>query len=58
VLREYFADLGVPVHLRDILPDRSPLERLASAAVADACNLTNPRAADKDSLLGICEEAW
>lgn len=58
VLREYFADLGVPVHLRDILPDRSPLETLASAAVGDACNLTNPRAADVESLLGICEEAW
>ncbi|WP_235956776.1 iron-containing alcohol dehydrogenase [Fundidesulfovibrio magnetotacticus] len=58
VLREYFADLGVPVRLRDILPDRSPLAQLAGASAGDACNLTNPRQADVESLLGICEEAW
>jgi len=46
------------VHLRDILPDRSRLETLATAAVGDACNLTNPREADVQSLLSICEEAW
>lgn len=57
-LEEHFAELRVPVRLRDILPDRSPLEKLARAAVKDACNLTNPRTADFESLLSICEEAW
>jgi len=57
-LEEFFARQGVPVRLREILPDRSGLARLASAAVGDACNLTNPRPADCQQLLGICEEAW
>jgi alcohol dehydrogenase len=57
-LKQYFAEFGVPVRLRDILPERSTLATLAKAAVGDACNLTNPREADEESLLGICEEAW
>ncbi|WP_027190097.1 iron-containing alcohol dehydrogenase [Fundidesulfovibrio putealis] len=57
-LKQYFGEFGVPVRLRDILPERSTLATLAKAAVGDACNLTNPRTADEDSLLGICEEAW
>ncbi|GAB6038488.1 iron-containing alcohol dehydrogenase [Fundidesulfovibrio butyratiphilus] len=57
-LRQSFARLGVPVRLRDILPERPPLERLAKAALNDACNLTNPRQADFESLLAICEEVW
>jgi len=57
-LREFFAQFGVPLRLRDILPDNSSLERLARAAVGDACNVTNPRVADVKGLLGICEEAW
>jgi len=57
-LKQYFSEFGVPVRLRDILPERSTLATLAKAAVGDACNLTNPRTADEDSLLGICEEAW
>ena len=57
-LKQYFAGFGVPTRLRDILPDRSTLAVLAEAAVGDACNLTNPRAADVEGLLSICEEAW
>jgi len=57
-LREHFAGLDVPVRLRDILPDTNTFEKLARAAVNDACNLTNPREADFESLLSICEEAW
>ena len=57
-LEEFFAKQGVPVRLREILPDRSCLAHLASAAVGDACNLTNPRTADSQQLLAICEEAW
>ena len=48
----------MPVRLRDILPARPPLEQLAKAALNDACTLTNPRQADFESLLSICEEAW
>ncbi|WP_243439512.1 iron-containing alcohol dehydrogenase [Fundidesulfovibrio soli] len=57
-LQEFFSGLGVPVRLRDILPDKALLPKLAKAAVGDACNVTNPRPADVESLLGICEEAW
>ncbi len=57
-LERFFADLGVPVRLRDILPDRSCLETIARAAVNDACTLTNPRPATWESLLGVCQEAW
>ncbi len=57
-LQELFAELEVPVRLRDILPDKSSLEQIAGAAVGDACNLTNPRKAGKDEFLSICESAW
>ncbi len=57
-LQEFFTELGVPVRLRDILPSRDPLERLARAAVGDACNVTHPRAARAEDLLAICEESW
>lgn len=57
-LQELFAELEVPVRLRDILPDKSSLEQIAGAAVGDACNLTNPRKAGKEEFLAICESAW
>ena len=57
-LERYFADLGIPVRLRDILPDSSCLETIAKAAFNDACTLTNPRPASWESLLGLCQEAW
>jgi len=57
-LEQFFADLGVPVRLRDILPERGCLETLAKTAVNDACTLTNPRPASWESLLGVCQEAW
>ncbi|WP_291323524.1 iron-containing alcohol dehydrogenase [Desulfonatronospira sp.] len=57
-LEELFAGLGIPVHLRDIVPDASRLEQICKMAVHDACMLTNPRKAGWEELLGICEEAW
>ena len=57
-LERFFADFGVSVRLRDILPDRDCLETIAKAAVNDACTLTNPRPATWESLLGVCQEAW
>lgn len=57
-LEEFFAELGVPIRLRQILPDRSKLETIAKAAVHDACNLTNPREAGWEDLFAICQEAW
>ena len=57
-LERFFADLGVPVRLRDILPDKGCLETIARTAVNDACTLTNPRPATWESLLGVCQEAW
>lgn len=57
-LGEFFAGLGVPVRLGQLLPDRSALETIARTAVPDACTLTNPRAVTWQDLLTICEEAW
>ncbi|EFL52660.1 iron-containing alcohol dehydrogenase [Solidesulfovibrio fructosivorans JJ]] len=57
-LERFYADLGVPVRLRDILPDKGCLETIARTAVNDACTLTNPRPVTWESLLGICQEAW
>ena len=57
-LERFFADLDVPVRLRDILPERGCLETIAKTAVNDACTLTNPRPASWESLLGVCQEAW
>jgi alcohol dehydrogenase len=57
-LERFFADFGVSVRLRDILPDRDCLETIAKAAVNDACTLTNPRPSTWESLLGVCQEAW
>jgi len=57
-LERFFADLGVPVRLRDILPDSNCLEVIAKTAVNDACTLTNPRPVTWESLLGVCQEAW
>jgi alcohol dehydrogenase len=57
-LHEFFAGLGVPVRLGQLLPDRSALETIARTAVNDACTLTNPRPVTWQDLLAICEEAW
>ena len=57
-LERFYSDLGVPVRLRDILPDKGCLETIARTAVNDACTLTNPRPATWESLLGVCQEAW
>ncbi len=57
-LEELFAEMDTPLRLRDLLPDRTPLEKICSMATRDACQLTNPRAADCDALMGICEEVW
>lgn len=57
-LESHFSYLGVPVKLRDVLPDKSALPEVCEAAVHDACMITNPRPASTEDLLGICEEAW
>lgn len=57
-LQRFFADLGVPARLREILPDQECLETIAKVAVNDACTLTNPRQSNWEALLGVCQEAW
>jgi alcohol dehydrogenase len=57
-LGEYCQSLGVPVRLRELVPDRSKLPELCQMAVNDVCLLTNPRPATWEDLLRICEEAW
>lgn len=57
-LRDFFKELGVPVRMREIVPDRSQFEPICRMAVNDACMLTNPRSATWRDLMGVCEEAW
>jgi alcohol dehydrogenase len=57
-LEEFCRSLGVPVFLREIVPDRSKLPELCRMAVHDVCVLTNPRPATWEDLLHVCEEAW
>jgi alcohol dehydrogenase len=57
-LEEHFSALGVPVKLSQILPDKNVLPAVCEAAVNDACMVTNPRPANVEDLLTICEEAW
>lgn len=58
MLEKHFISLGVPVRLRDVLPDKNSLQAVCEAAAHDACMVTNPRKANAEDLLGICEEAW
>ncbi len=57
-LEEFCRSLGVPVLLREIIPDKSKLTELCKMAVNDVCVLSNPRPADWEDLLRVCEEAW
>ena len=49
---------GVPVHLEDVVQNRSQLPELGKMAANDVCLLTNPRQASWEDLMHICEEAW
>lgn len=57
-LEEFLHAFQVPVRLKDIVEDRSALPEMCRMAVNDVCLLTNPRSADWEELLQICEEAW
>lgn len=57
-LEDLFFSLGVPVRLRQVLPDEEALPYVCEAAVHDACMITNPRQASVKDLLGVCREAW
>lgn len=59
-LVEFFSSFPVSLRLRDEVGEegRKFLEPIARMAINDACNLTNPRPATWDELLGICEEVW
>lgn len=57
-LEEYCVSFGVPLKLRDIVPDCTKLPELCQMAINDVCLLTNPRPATWEDLLQLCEEAW
>lgn len=57
-LEEFCRSFSIPIRLREIVSDRSKLPELCKMAVNDVCVLTNPRSADWEDLLQICEEAW
>ena len=59
-LQEFFASFDVSLRFRDEIGEegRQYLEPICKMAVNDACNLTNPRLANWEELLKICEEVW
>jgi len=57
-LEENFASLKIATRMRDIVSDRLTLPQVCKTASRDACLLTNPRSADWEQMLEICEESW
>ena len=59
-LEEFFASFDVSLKLRQEIEEEKKqyLDQICKMAVNDACNLTNPRAASWEELLGICQEVW
>ncbi len=57
-LQKMFEDLGIPMRLRDLVPNETDLEEICKVAINDACAVPNPREANWQDLLGICKEAW
>ena len=57
-LEAYFEDLKVSTKLRDIVQDRSELQRVCEMAALDSCLLSNPRSASVQDMLEICEKVW
>lgn len=57
-MRSFLESLGVPVWLRDVIPDDTQMQKVSMMAVNDACMLTTPTPAGWRDLLGICERVW
>ena len=57
-LEAYFKSLKVSTRLRDIVPDRSKLQRVCEMAALDTCLLSNPRSASVQEMLEICDKVW
>lgn len=57
-LEAYFERFKVSTKLRDIVPDRSKLQRVCEMAALDSCLLSNPRSASVQEMLEICEKVW
>jgi alcohol dehydrogenase class IV len=52
------AELGIPMRLSEILPDKTRLPQMSKNAAEDICLLTNPRKADWKDILNLYYEAW
>lgn len=59
-LEEFFSSFHVPLKLHQEIEEgqKHHLDKICTMAVNDACNLTNPRPASAEQLLGICREVW
>lgn len=57
-LETYFKTLGVTTKLRHIVPDRSRLAQICEMATYDSCLLSNPREADGEDMMNLCNEVW
>lgn len=57
-LKDFFSDLDITTHLRDIVVDAEALPQVCKMATQDACLITNPREATWEDMLQICEATW
>ena len=55
-LFELNAELGLPVHLRDVGVSEEHLETLADLAFADFCHPNNPKPVNREDFLRLYKE--
>jgi len=57
-LEDFFTELGISTHLRDIMDDPEVLPQICEVAVHDACLVTNPREATVADMIDIFKACW
>jgi alcohol dehydrogenase class IV len=57
-LERFREEIGLPVRLREVLPDNTMLPKMSRNAAKDICLLTNPRPAAWKDILNIYYGAW
>ena len=57
-LEDLREEIGIPCHLRDILPNKTLLPQVSHNAINDICLLTNPRPVTWKDMLNLYYETW
>lgn len=57
-LTEFFQSLDINTALQPIVVDADALPQVCKMATQDACLITNPREANWEDILHICENSW